>query len=113
MKTWCPQGTMYSQMDAMLAVGAALTRGATVDGYHECPDCGAWHMGQRKKIYPRCAATGKKMFGKRKAEHIVETAREKFAAGDTRRLEIAAYQCKKKKGCGQWHVTSMEQGEFE
>lgn len=113
MKRWCPQGTMYSHMDALLECGAALTRGATVNGVHECPDCGAWHVGQRKKIYPTCPASGKKIFGKRKAHRIVELAKERYEAGDTRRLEIAAYECRKKNGCGQWHVTSMEQEGFE
>lgn len=104
---------MYSHMDALLAAGAALTRGATVSGVHECPDCGAWHMGQRKKIYPVCQATGKRMFTGKKAKQLVRYAIQKNAAGDDGRRETAAYQCKKKHGCGQWHVTSMDQEGFE
>lgn len=113
MKAWCPQGTMYSQMDALLAAGAALTRGATVNGVHECRDCGMWHMGQRKKIYATCQAARKKIFTKKEAMRFAELAKEKFAAGDTRRTEVAAYECKIRKGCGMWHLTSMEQGGFE
>lgn len=109
MKAWCPQGTMYSHMDALLACGEALTRGATVNGIHECRDCGAWHVGQRKRIYVTCQAARKKMFSRREALIIVERAMEKFAAGDHRRTEVAAYKCIIKKGCGKWHVTSMEQ----
>lgn len=111
MKTWCPQGTMYTEMDALLACAEALVRGATVNGVHECSDCGTWHVGQRKQRWETCQAARKRIFTKQEAKKILRKALRAKKNGDTRRTEIAIYECKLSHGCGRWHLTSMEQNE--
>ena len=81
MKRWCPQGTMYSHMDALLEAGAALTRGATVNGIHECSDCGAWHLGQRNERWETCHGARKRIYDMEDlAKEVLEKLLEKLEA---------------------------------
>lgn len=114
MRSWCPQGTMYTEMDAKLACAAALIRGSIVTGVHECADCGAWHVGQRKERWETCQAARKRIFNtRREASKALRKTRVARLKGDTRRTEEAVYECNLPKGCGRWHLTSWEQGEFK
>jgi hypothetical protein len=104
---------MYTQMDALLAAGEALTRGATVSGVHECPGCGMWHLGQPKPRWRTCQAARKRIYDTeseaREALRKIRADREE--RGRVNRREESYYRCQVKHGCGRWHLTSWEQEE--
>lgn len=113
MKQWCPQGTIYTEMDALLAAGEALTRGATVSGIHHCPGCGMWHLGQPRPRWKTCQAARKRIFETESEarELLREIRRKREAHGWTGRREESYYRCDIKHGCKRWHLTSWEQEE--
>lgn len=109
---WCPQGTMYTHADVLIAYRAALRRGDTVTGIRQCIECRQWHLGRHRTLNPgerRCTAAGKKIFDtEREARDVLKKIQAARESGDHRRTERFYYRCPFLNGCHGWHLTSEE-----
>lgn len=105
---WCPRGTCYTEMDAILALGEAITKDHTVTPQtFLCDMCNHYHYGAGKTFVPRCARTGKVQFKeKNEADRTLGKMLAKAAAGESNRNEKSVYRCP---FCKLWHLTSDEE----
>lgn len=110
----CPQGTMYTRDDALIAYRLALQRGDRKVAIRQCIDCRAWHLGSRRHLLPGealCVPAGKKVWrSERAAQDEIKKIKAERAAGDYRRAERFYYRCPYANGCHGWHLTSKERG---
>lgn len=103
---WCPQGHCYTEMDATLALGEAITKQHTITlTMWVCDLCSWFHIGARRVVPARCPNSRKRMFPTQELalEHLAGLM-EKAAAGNPRREEKRVYLCPK---CSTWHTTGM------